>query len=210
MRNWLLLLPLFAVAASAAPATQLPAEWQPLAREVLAELIALDTTHANGASKASAAIAARLKAAGYADVDLVRDGIAPERQNLVVRVHGSGKAKPVLLPVHLDVVDAKPSDWTVAPFTLTEKDGYFYGRGTTDIKEEAANFVVNLIRWKREGWHPDRDLIFAFTDDEEGGSQQAGLEWLLEHRPELFAGVELALNPDAGGANLKAGKPVFF
>jgi len=205
-----LLLTMFcAGAAAAAPASRLPAEWQPLAREVLAELIALDTTHRNGASKASAAIAARLKAAGYADADLVLAGLAPERQNLVVTLRGQGKAKPVLLPVHLDVVDAKRADWSVDPFVLTEKDGYFYGRGTTDIKEEAADFVVNLIRWKREGWRPERDLIFAFTDDEEGGSEQAGLDWLLEHRPELFAGVELAINPDAGGGDLKSGKPVF-
>ncbi len=216
MRQLLLVPCLIAASALAAPAkSALPAEWQPLAREVLAELIGINTTHPNGAGEAAAAIAARLRAAGYAEQDLVLVGSKPGRENLVVRVHGrsngkdGGKAKPILFPVHLDVVAAERSDWSVDPFVLTEKDGYFYGRGTTDIKQEAADFVVNLIRWKKERWHPSRDLIFAFTDDEEGGAEQAGLDWLLEKRPELVA-AEFAINPDAGGANLKDGKPAFF
>lgn len=200
-----------ALAVGAAPAqTALPAAWQPLAREVLAELIAIDTTHAKGSGKAAAAIAARLAAAGYPAQDLVLAGSAPGRENLVVRVHGKdAKAKAILFPVHLDVVAAERADWSVDPFTLTEQDGYLYGRGTTDIKQEAADFVVNLIRWRKEGWTPSRDLIFAFTDDEEGGSEQAGLDWLLEKRPELMV-AEFAINPDAGGANLKDGKHAFF
>lgn len=203
-----------AAAALAAPGqSALPAEWRPLAREVLAELIAIDTTHEHGAGKASAALAARLRAAGFAAADVVLAGSAPGHENLVVRWHGSdkgkGRAKPILFLVHLDVVAAKREDWSVDPFVLTEKDGYFYGRGTTDIKQEAADLVVNLIRFKREGWQPARDLIFAFTDDEEGGDQQAGMDWLLEKRPELVA-AEFAINPDAGGANLKDGKHAFF
>lgn len=212
MRQLLIASCLMSVVAGAAPArSALPAEWQPLAREVLAELIAIDTTHAKGAGKAAAAIAARLKAAGYPDADLVLAGSAPGRENLVVRLHGKdrGKAQAILFPVHLDVVTAERADWSLDPFTLTEKDGYLYGRGTTDIKQEAADFVVNLIRWRKEGWTPARDLIFAFTDDEEGGSEQAGLDWLLERRPELVA-AEIAINPDAGGANLKDGKHAFF
>lgn len=200
-----------ALAAGAAPAeTALPAAWQPLAREVLAELIAIDTTHAHGSGRAAAAIRSRLLAAGYPEQDLVLAGSAPGRENLVVRVRGKdGGRKPILFPVHLDVVAAERADWSLDPFVLTEKDGYLYGRGTTDIKQEAADFVVNLVRWRKEGWTPSRDLVFAFTDDEEGGSEQAGLDWLLEHRPELVA-AEFAINPDAGGANLKDGKHAFF
>lgn len=212
MRQLLLVPSLISAITLAAPAKPaLPAEWQPLAREVLAELIGINTTHPNGAGKAARAIAARLKAAGYPEQDMVLAGSAPGRENLVVRVHGKagGKAKPILFPVHLDVVAAERSDWTVDPFVLTEKDGYFYGRGTTDIKQEAADFVVNLIRWRKEGWVPARDLTFAFTDDEEGGEEQAGLDWLLVNRPELMV-AEYAINPDAGGANLKDGKPAFF
>jgi len=210
MRQLLLAVCLFSAGVGAAPAkTALPAEWQSLAREVLAELIGIETTHEKGAGKAAAAIKARLLAAGYAEQDLVLAGSLPGRENLVVRVHGKGKAKPILFPVHLDVVAAAREDWSVDPFVLTEKDGYLYGRGTTDIKQEAADFVVNLIRWKKAGWVPARDLIFAFTDDEEGGSEQAGLDWLLEKRPELVA-AEFAINPDAGGANLKDGKHAFF
>lgn len=200
----------FAAAAATPPTTTaLPVAWQPLAQEIFKELIELDTTHEHGAGKGTAAIAARLRAAGYPEQDMVLAGNAPGRENLVVRVHGSGKAKPILFLVHVDVVAAKREDWMVDPFVFTEKDGYFYGRGTTDIKEEAADFTVNLIRWKKEGWKPSRDLIFAFTDDEEGGQQQAGMDWLLEHRPELVA-AEFAINPDAGGANLKDGKHAFF
>lgn len=204
---------LFGTVSAAPTPTALPAEWQPLAREVLAELIAIDTTHAHGAGQAAAAIRTRLLAAGYAESDMVLAGSKPGRENLVVRVHGRSSGKgakaAILFPVHLDVVAAERSDWTVDPFVLTEQDGYFYGRGTTDIKQEAADFVVNLIRWKKEGWRPARDLIFAFTDDEEGGDEQAGLDWLLEQRPELVA-AEFAINPDAGGANLKDGKHAFF
>lgn len=196
---------------AAAPAqSALPAAWRQLAREVLAELVAIDTTHAKGSGKAAAAIKARLLAAGYAESDLVLAGAKPGRENLVVRVRGKDpEAEAILFPVHLDVVTAERSDWSLEPFVLTEKDGYLYGRGTTDIKQEAADFVVNLVRWRDEGWTPARDLVFAFTDDEEGGSEQAGLDWLLEHRPELVA-AEFAINPDAGGANLKDGKHAFF
>ena len=110
----------------------------------------------------------------------------------------AARSKPLLLLAHLDVVEARREDWSVDPFTLLERDGYFYGRGTGDDKAMAAIFVANLIRYKREGFVPDRDLIVALTADEEGGAHN-GVRWLLaNHRPLIDAG--LALNEGGGGA----------
>lgn len=177
-----------------------------LARAIFRELIETDTTDKNGATKAAVAMAARLKAAGFADTELTLAGPQPQNQNLVVRLRGRGGRRPVLFIGHLDVVEALRADWTTDPFTLVEKDGYFYGRGTTDMKDGDAALVTSLIRLKQAGYVPERDIIVALTDHEEGGDAN-GVSWLLQNRRELID-AEYCINPDGGGGELKHGKPV--
>ncbi len=178
---------------------------QQLARDIFRELIEINTTHSVGSTTdAAEAMAARLIAAGFPESDVHVVGDAPRKGNLVARLRGrdSGK-KPILLLAHLDVVEAEPEDWTVDPFTFLERDGFFYGRGTRDDKDEAAVWTANMIRWKEEGFVPDRDIIVALTADEEGGPDN-GVQWLLQNRRELID-AEFALNEGGGGA-LKDGK----
>ncbi len=130
-------------------------------------------------------VAARFNAAGFPDSDIYLGGPIPTKFNVVVRYHGTGARKPILLLAHIDVVEAKREDWTVDPFKFLEKDGYFYGRGTSDDKAQAAVWVANLLRYKREGFHPDRDLIVALTADEEGGGPYNGVDWLLKNHRAL-------------------------
>ena len=205
----MLLRPLFVflLAAAAASARQNPADSQNrLVRDLLRELIEIDTTAGTGSTgKAADKLAARLLAAGYAPADVAILGPRPERANLVARLHGSGARKPILLIAHLDVVEAKRSDWTTDPFRFVEKDGYYYGRGTTDIKSGVAVLAANFIRWKTEGYQPDRDLILALTADEEAGGPENGIDWLLKHHPELIDAA-YCLNVDGGGLETKGGR----
>jgi acetylornithine deacetylase/succinyl-diaminopimelate desuccinylase-like protein len=158
---------------SLAAASLLPPEAdQRLAREIYAEMIESRSGFSTGATTPIAeSVAARLKAAGFPANDIFVGGAIPTKYNLVVRYHGTGAQKPILLLAHIDVVEAKREDWSMDPFHLIEKDGYFYGRGTSDDKAQAAIWVANLIRYKREGFHPDRDLIVTLTADEEGGGR---------------------------------------
>ena len=151
------------------------------------------------------AAAVRLKAAGFPDSDIFLGGATPKKSNLVVRYHGTGAAKPILLLAHTDVVEAKREDWTTDPFQFLEKDGYFYGRGTGDDKAQAAIWIANLIRYKREGFKPDRDIIVALTADEEGGGPYNGVDWLLKNHRDLID-AELALNEGGWGELLMARK----
>src|SRR5712692_5558730 len=178
-----------------------------LARDILRELIEINTTHSTGSTgKAAEAMAGRLRAAGFAASDVQVLGPRPERANLVARLRGSGARKPILLTAHLDVVEARRSDWSTDPFKFVEKDGYFYGRGTQDMKVNDAVLITTLIRFKREGYVPKRDIILALTADEEGGTFN-GVDWLLKnHRPLIDA--ELVLNADAGGVLTERGKPI--
>src|SRR6266702_4966998 len=132
---------------------------QQLTHDIYQELVEINTVTATGdTAKAAEAMAARLRAAGFAADDVHAFSPAPRKGNLVARLHGSGARRPILLVAHLDVVPAIREDWSVEPFKLTEKDGYFYARGSADDKYMAASFVANLIRYKREGYKPDRDI----------------------------------------------------
>ncbi|HKE90280.1 MAG TPA: M20/M25/M40 family metallo-hydrolase [Gemmatimonadales bacterium] len=170
-----------------------------LARDLLNELININTTHDHGSTTPAAqSMARRLVAAGFPDSDVQIVGPADSRnQNLVARYRGTGKRRPILLLAHLDVVEALPSDWSVDPFTLLERDGYFYGRGTSDIKDMAALFVAALIRLKQEKFVPDRDVILALTAGEESGGDYNGVQWLLANRRVLIDAA-YCINGDAG------------
>ncbi len=193
----LLVLPCFA---------QLDQADRKLAHEILQQLIEINTTDSVGnVSTASEAMAKRLRDAGFADRDIYVGGPNERKKNLVVRLGGTGARKPVLLMGHLDVVEAHREDWTSDPFQLVEKDGYFYGRGTEDMKASDAIYVLTMMRLKREGYKPDRDIILALTADEEGGKSN-GVDWLLKNRRDLVD-ADFALNADGGGVITDKGKP---
>jgi acetylornithine deacetylase/succinyl-diaminopimelate desuccinylase-like protein len=174
------------------------------AREIYKELIEINTTDSVGdVTKAAEAVAARLKAAGFPAADVQVLGPDPRKGNLVARFRGTGAQRPLLLLAHLDVVEAKRDDWSFDPFTFLEKDGYFYGRGTSDDKAMASQLVANLIRLKEEGFTPDRDLILALTADEEGGSFN-GVDWLVKNHKDLID-ADFAIN-EGGGGNMRKGK----
>ena len=177
---------------------------QKLARDLLQELIEINTTQSQGDNtRAAQAMADRLIAAGFPEADVQVLEPVPRKGNLVARYRGRDTGrKPLLLLAHIDVVEANPEDWTLDPFTFTELDGYFYGRGTTDDKDEAAIHVANLIRMRQEGFQPDRDIIVALTADEEGGPNN-GVQWLLREHPDLID-AEYALN-EGGGGSMKDG-----
>jgi acetylornithine deacetylase/succinyl-diaminopimelate desuccinylase-like protein len=178
-----------------------------LVRDLLRELIEINTTHSAGSTgKAAEAMATRLRAAGFAPSDVQVLGPNFDHANLVARLRGDGRRKPILLIAHLDVVEARKEDWTADPFQFVEKDGYFYGRGTMDIKSGDAILVAEFIRWKREGFRPDRDLILALTANEEGGDmEENGVHWLLKnHRDVIDAAY--SLNVDGGNLETKQGK----
>ena len=198
---------LCALATITAGAQQPLTPHQRLAREVYRELIGINTADSVGSvTRAAEAMARRFRAAGFParDVRVIVPPGKPTKGNLVVRYRGRGTGKPILLLAHLDVVAALRSDWTMDPFVLTEREGYFYGRGTGDDKAMAAIFVANLIEDRRRGWVPERDVILALTADEEGGDAN-GVEYLLaHHRPLIDAAY--AIN-EGGGGSLRDGKP---
>jgi acetylornithine deacetylase/succinyl-diaminopimelate desuccinylase-like protein len=189
----------FCLIASCAPAarTQGQDQTKQLAHDIFKQLIEINTTDSVGnVTTAAEAMAERLRDGGFAEGDIKVAGPNERKKNLVARFRGTGSRKPILFIGHLDVVEALRSDWTTDPFEFIEKDGYFYGRGTEDMKEGDAILVTNFIRLKKEGYLPDRDLILALTADEEGGSFN-GVDWLLrEHRDWVDAGY--CINLDAG------------
>lgn len=186
-------------------AAALSDEEQRLSRDIFKQLIEINTTDSVGSTTVAAeAMRQRLLAAGFPASDVTVAGPNDRRGNMVVRFHGAGTAKPILIICHLDVVEAKREDWTTDPFQFVEKDGYFYGRGTQDVKSGDAVLVTDLIRFRREGYRPNRDIIVALTADEEGGTDN-GVDWLLQHHRNLID-AEFVLNPDAGGVTLNSGK----
>ena len=187
-----------AVAGAAADGS-LPAKDRELLHQLFQQLIEINTTHSVGSvTKAAEAMRQRLLDAGFPAADLLLAGPTESKQNLIARYRGSGKQRPVVILSHLDVVEAQPSEWTTDPFRLVEKDGYYYGRGTQDVKDNDAIAIETFIRLRGEGYQPDRDLILLLTADEEAGPDN-GAKWLVEHRPELFQNVEFVVNLDAGG-----------
>jgi len=188
-----------------------------LARDILRELVDINTTHDHGSTAAAQVIQQQLLAAGFSanDVVLIAPADKPTKGNLVVRYRaraahgGKSSPAPVLFLGHLDVVEARREDWSMDPFQLTEQDGWFYGRGTQDMKDGDAALLETLIRLKREHYVPARDIIVAFTADEEAGGDANGPAFLLkEHRELIDAG--LAVNLDGGGGGLKNGERQFF
>ena len=178
-----------------------------LSRDIFRELIEINTTDSIGSvTDAAEAMAKRLTDAGFPAVDVQVLGPNDRKRNMVARLRGTGAKRPVLILGHLDVVEARREDWTTNPFQFIEKDGYFYGRGTQDMKVNDAILVTTFIRFKREGYRPDRDLILALTADEEGGKFN-GVDWLLRNHRDLI-NAEFALYADSGGVTTRDGKPV--
>jgi acetylornithine deacetylase/succinyl-diaminopimelate desuccinylase-like protein len=171
-----------------------------LALEIYKQLIEINTTDSVGSvTAASEALAKRFRDAGFPESDIHVLGPNDRKKNLVVRLHGTGKHKAVLLIGHLDVVEARREDWTTDPFHLVEKDGFYYGRGTTDMKDGDAIMSATLIRMKKEAYVPSRDIILAMTADEEGGTSN-GVDWLIINHRDLID-AEFVLNHDGGGVS---------
>jgi acetylornithine deacetylase/succinyl-diaminopimelate desuccinylase-like protein len=179
-----------------------------LARDIFQQLIEINTTDSVGSTTVAAeAMAKRLIDAGFPSEDVQVLGPNDRKRNLVARLRGaSGSLKPILIIGHLDVVEARREDWTTDPFKFVEKDSYFYGRGTQDMKVDDAILITTFIRFHQEKYLPDRDLILALTADEEGGKSN-GVDWLLKNHRDLVDAA-FVLNADAGGVTTVKGKPV--
>ena len=205
LRNLLLTLAISPLLPAAPP--PLDDATRQLVHDIYKQLIEINTTESVGnTTTAAEAMAQRLRAAGFPAADVQVLAPNPRRGNLVARMRGSSDQKPILLLAHLDVVEARREDWSIDPFTLTEKGGYFYGRGTSDDKAMAAIWIASLIRYKQEGFVPNRDLIVALTADEETGDFN-GVSWLLREHRDLIDSA-FALN-EGGGGRLKEGKPLY-
>jgi acetylornithine deacetylase/succinyl-diaminopimelate desuccinylase-like protein len=186
-------------------ASKLDPATRQLSRDIFQQLIEINTTDSVGSTTSAAeAMAKRLLGAGFTKDDVVVLGPNSRKGNMVARIHGTGVQKAILLIGHLDVVEARREDWTTDPFQFVENDGYFYGRGTQDMKSGDAIMVTAFIRMKKDGYKPDRDIILALTADEEGGESN-GVDWLLKNHRDLIA-AEFVLNHDGGGVELEKGK----
>lgn len=216
LRRLLVVLPLLAwhqanaqTKAAAASKSSAGTPVETLARTILAELIAINTTASTGSTTPAAQkLAARFRSAGFPAADVMVIGRGPKSQNLVVRWRGKTRAKPIVFNAHLDVVEAPKLDWGTDPFVLTEKAGYLYGRGVTDDKGPAAAIAAAFIVAKREGLVPERDLVLALTAGEESDFEN-GVIWLLEKQRALVD-AEYVLNLDSGGGDLDKGKVLAF
>jgi acetylornithine deacetylase/succinyl-diaminopimelate desuccinylase-like protein len=186
------------------------AEDRALAREIFKQLIEINTTDTpkGNVTTGAAAMQKRFLDAGFPPQDVHLLGPDPRKQNLVVRLRAASPTtqKPVLFLGHMDVVEALPADWHTDPFQFVEKDGYYYGRGTQDMKNSDAALVATFLRLHKEGYHPRRDLILALTADEEGGKFN-GADWLVRQHRELVDAA-FVINPDSGGIELDHGRAV--
>jgi acetylornithine deacetylase/succinyl-diaminopimelate desuccinylase-like protein len=201
---------LAASACAQSPLSAASAEDRALARAIFKELVEINTTDtpAGNVTTATTAMQKRFLDAGFPAEDVHLLGPDPRKQNLVIRLHAVAPTseKPVLFLCHIDVVQALSSDWTTEPFQFIEKDGYFYGRGTQDMKNSDAALVWTFLKLHREGFKPRRDILLALTADEEGGKFN-GAEWLVEHHRDLVDAAYV-INPDAGGIELEHGRPM--
>jgi acetylornithine deacetylase/succinyl-diaminopimelate desuccinylase-like protein len=176
-----------------------------LAHDIFKQLVEINTTDSVGSTTVAArAMAKRLLDAGFPAADVQVLGPNDRKGNLVARIHGTGAKKPILFICHLDVVEARREDWSMDPFEFVEKDGYFYGRGSGDVKDGDAFLVTTFIRLKREGFKPEGDLILALTADEEGGKSN-GVDWLIKNHRDLID-AQYIINPDAGDFELDHGQ----
>ena len=196
---------------SPSPSPQPLSPQNKLLREIYQELIEINTTDSVGScTEAAKAMAARLKTGGYTDAEMqiiVPPGNA-KKGNLVARLKGDGSKKPLMLLAHIDVVEAKREDWERDPFKLVEEGGFFYARGSSDDKSQAAIFVSNMIRYKQEKLKLARDIILALTCDEEhGDSKFNGVVHLIQYH-RLLVDAEITLTEGGGGSLDKNGKPV--
>src|SRR3569832_686275 len=213
----------FVVLASAAAATLLmgaapppnvpPADNQKLAHDIFRDIVEVRSVHDVGTKGVADILVKYLKAGGFTDseVHVVPETKYPHQVNVAVRIKGKGKGKPVMWICHMDVVDAKKEDWTpgLDPYKFTEKDGYFYGRGTSDMKDEDAAVAASLIRLKKENFVTDRDIIVMFSAEEEVGLDQDGPNFMVTQKRDLeIAG--LVMNPDGGSGEIKDGKRLDF
>jgi acetylornithine deacetylase/succinyl-diaminopimelate desuccinylase-like protein len=179
-----------------------------LAREIYSDLIAFPSTESHGGSAAIAKYAAgRLVEAGFSERDVQIMGPSPEAAGVLARFRGRDGREPVLFLAHLDVVEALPEDWSMPPFELVEKDGYFYGRGTSDNKAGAVALLANFIRLKREGFEPSRDFIMLLTGDEE--TDMNSVAYFANEKRDLIDAA-FAINSDGGGIETDDGQPLAF
>lgn len=203
----------FAIAAllAAAPVAAQPAPDEAAFRATYKELVETNTTLSAGScTLAAERMAARLKAAGFPDSDLhlIVEPARPKEGNLVAMLPGSDpKAKAILLLAHIDVVEADRADWARDPFTLVEEGGFFYARGASDDKAQAAIWVDTLARFKREGFRPKRTIKMALTCGEETAGAFNGAQYLAAEKRDLID-AEFALNEGAGGLLDESGKPI--
>jgi acetylornithine deacetylase/succinyl-diaminopimelate desuccinylase-like protein len=182
---------------------------QQLAHDILKQLVEINTTSdVIGTEQSAKAIQQRLLAAGYTADDVQIMGPDAKHTNVFIRLRGRSSDKPILMIAHQDVVPARREDWSFDPFTFTEKDGYYYGRGVSDDKQGDANIIANFIRWKKEGWVPPRDVLGVLTSDEETSGRN-GIAWMIEHVPAIKT-ADLTLNADGGGGDLVNGKRQVF
>src|SRR3954471_13693592 len=212
-RHLLSLVTVLVAAAAPVTAQSRLTPYQQLGRDILRELVETNTENSIGSTtKAAELMAARFRAAGFpaGDVQIVGPdtGRDAKDRNLIVRYRGRGTRRPILLIGHLDVVEARRADWVLDPFVLTERDGHFYGRGTLDMKNGAASWVSALLRMKQEAFVPAGDYVLALTAGEEGGGGYNGMAWLLKNRRDLLGDPVYVLNADAGGGELRDGRPV--
>jgi len=193
------------------PGAQPPTVYKQMARDILAEMVNTYTTHAQGSTGLANTIRDRALKAGFpaADVQVLAPPDHPTKGNVVIRLHGSGHGKPVLYIGHIDVVEVDRKAWSTDPFKLTEKDGYFFGRGVEDMKGEDAVLLTALIRLKQEGFIPDHDIIMAFTADEEAGGDADGVQFLFARHRDLVDS-SLVINVDGGGAQILDGKRAYI
>src|SRR5208282_3824148 len=201
----------FALSMQAQPPNSADEATRRLAVDIFKQLIEINTTDSVGSVTAAAeAMAQRFRDAGFAesDIQVLGPDSNERKKNVMVRLHGSGKHRPVLLIGHFDVVEARREDWTTDPFQFVEKDGYYYGRGSSDMKDGDAIMSATLIRMKKEGYVPSRDIILAMTADEEGGTSN-GVDWLIKNHRELID-AEFVLNHDGGGVLADHGKPLMM